>query len=512
MIGKIAKVTLTGEYPIVSTPMGRLHGYKDDGVFGFRGIKYANAARFEAPTPVEPWEGVKDALDYGYVSPLIFKVEPDATFSGPHRFWPEHEDCQYLNVWTSTMDAGRKLPVMVWLHGGGFTSGSSVEMYTYEGISLARTEDVVVVTVNHRLNILGYLDLSAYGEKYQYSGYVGILDIVEALKWVQTNISSFGGDPDNVTIFGQSGGGAKVASLMQMPETKGLYHKAIIQSGVPNFMPGKAPEGERLGAKKIVEALGLDADTIDQIQNVPFNQLAEIALKAWPEKGFGWSPVPDGIRLLPYAQICEETVDIPMIVGSNISEFSLNAPDGDRQQWTRDEKKAMLRKRFGDDTDAVVACFEATYPGRDIINVFAVDDMVRRKTLEFCAMRAARATAPVYNYLFTYEFPYRGGRFAWHCAEIPFIFKNTHMDDVTRSGGIDAVIMENSMSSAWMAFARTGRPQSRFLPHWPEFSADTKPTMLFDTYCEVKYGFDDDLTEMLSHYPPFSLTRMGARN
>ena len=218
--------------PIVTTKAGKLRGFVVDGTYTFHGIRYAVAKRFHQPEPVPAWEGVKDALAYGYVCPLLEQDEPSNEVMIPHRYWPMDENCQYLNIWTQSLDENAKKPVMVWLHGGGYFAGSSIEQVAYEGDALAAYGDVVVVTVNHRLNILGYLDLSDYGEEYANSGIVGMEDIVMALKWVRDNIDQFGGDPDNVTIMGESGGGAKVRALLQMSSADGLYHRAIIQSGI----------------------------------------------------------------------------------------------------------------------------------------------------------------------------------------------------------------------------------------------------------------------------------------
>ena len=217
--------------PVANTPLGQLRGVKTEDAYIFRGIKYANARRFHMPEPVESWNGIRDAIIYGFVCPEITTPVPHDQFTVPHVFYPQHEDCQYLNIWTQSLDSQAKRPVMVWLHGGGYSTGSGIEHYAYDGEELSRHQNVVVVTLNHRLNVLGYLDLSAYDEEYAQSGNVGMADIVEALRWVKNNIAAFGGDPENVTVFGQSGGGGKVTTLLQMPSADGLYHRAIMRTG-----------------------------------------------------------------------------------------------------------------------------------------------------------------------------------------------------------------------------------------------------------------------------------------
>ncbi|MFR5121391.1 MAG: carboxylesterase family protein [Neglectibacter timonensis] len=226
--------------PIVQTKAGKLRGFILDGTYTFHGIKYADAKRFQMPTEVEPWDGVKDALSYGFVSPMLSQDTPNGEVMVPHRYWPMDENCQYLNVWTQTLDQDAKKPVLLWLHGGGFAAGSSIEQQAYDGENMSKYGDAVVVSLNHRLNILGYLDLSPFGEKYANSGNAGNADMVAALRWIHDNIAAFGGDPENVTIFGQSGGGMKVWTLMQTPSADGLFHKGVIQSGlIDGFVSGK---------------------------------------------------------------------------------------------------------------------------------------------------------------------------------------------------------------------------------------------------------------------------------
>ena len=214
--------------PIVQTIAGKHRGLIVEETYIFRGIKYADANRFEMPRPVQPWEGVKEAIIFGPVCTEIQTGIAHDAYYVPHFYYPQDENCQYLNIWTQSVEPQAKKPVMLWIHGGGFSSGSSVELYAYDGEDLSKHGDVVVVSLNHRLNVLGFLDMSAYGDKYKYSANVGMADIVAALQWIRDNIAVFGGDPDNVTIMGQSGGGGKVAALLQIPSADGLYHRAVI--------------------------------------------------------------------------------------------------------------------------------------------------------------------------------------------------------------------------------------------------------------------------------------------
>ena len=253
-------------HPVVQTKAGKLRGFVVDGTYTFHGIKYADARRFQMPQPPQPWEGVKDALSYGYVSPILNRETAAGEVKIPHRYWPKDEHCQYLNLWTRSLDPEANRPVMVWFHGGGFRDGSSIEHVAYDGENLCRYGDVVVVTVNHRLNILGYLDLSPYSEKYANSGNAGNADLVASLQWIKDNIRQFGGDPNNVTIFGQSGGGGKVSSLMQTPAANGLFHKAIIMSGVYEGTKCPPNPDSRPLVQAMLAELGLTEDQVGQLE------------------------------------------------------------------------------------------------------------------------------------------------------------------------------------------------------------------------------------------------------
>ena len=271
--------------PVVQTKAGKIRGFKMNSTYTFHGIKYADADRFQMPREVKPWKGIKNALAYGYVCPMLMQDHPLMEVMIPHRYWPMDENCQYLNIWTQSLDPEAKKPVMVWLHGGGFFAGSSIEQVAYEGDHLSEYGDVVVVSLNHRLNILGYLDLSAYGEKYYNSANVGNADMVAALHWIQDNIAGFGGDPGNVTLFGQSGGGVKVWSLLQMPEADGLFHKGIIESGVIDpdlFGDIEAGNGREIIGAMLAE-LGLEEKDVDQLETLPYDQLAQAYENAAPK-------------------------------------------------------------------------------------------------------------------------------------------------------------------------------------------------------------------------------------
>ena len=429
----------------VPTQSGPVAGYVDDGVFIFKGIPYAKAARFMPAEDPEPWTEVRSSRAYGPTCPQDKRSGwwSDAQAFAMH--WDDgfpDEDCLRVNVWTAGIDSGKR-PVMVWLHGGGFRAGSGQELISYDGSNLARDHGVVVVTLNHRLNVLGFLDLSAYGAKYAHSGNLGMMDIVKALEWVRDNIASFGGDPSNVTIFGQSGGGGKVSTLMAMPSAKGLFGKAIVESGsITQLMEPKYTR--RIGAKT-VEALHLNPSRIDAIAEVPYEQLLaayNAAIAAVREEAkqdgvfpenilsailYGQVPVVDG-EIIPAQPATAEALamskDIPVIIGTTYHEF------------TRDRE----------------------------------DPIFQPLALKQAEDRTAAGCAPVYFYQFTWESPVLDGAFgSTHCIEIPFVFDNVALHRTFTGGGAEAVELGHRISRLWTNFAKTGVPSSEGIPAWETY-------------------------------------------
>ncbi|HEY1871283.1 MAG TPA: carboxylesterase family protein, partial [Chitinophagaceae bacterium] len=267
---------------ITNTEYGQVRGYIHNGVYTYKGIPYAQAKRFEAPQKPTSWQSIRSSMTYGPVAPLTdptTTVQDESEFVYNHDWGYTSEDCLRMNIWTKGLADGKKRPVMFWIHGGGYTAGSSEELPSYDGENLSKKGDVVVVSINHRLNILGFLDLSAYGDKYKHSANVSMLDIVAALQWVKDNIANFGGDPNNVTIFGQSGGGGKVNTLMAMPSAKGLFQKAINESGAfKSDMVDKTVTQQV--AAEVLNALNLQPNQVDSLQTIPYAQLSAAGKKA----------------------------------------------------------------------------------------------------------------------------------------------------------------------------------------------------------------------------------------
>lgn len=500
------------DVPVVETTSGKLKGYFYEGEYIYKGVPYAKAGRFQMPEDIT-WEGVKDATSYGFVCPLLNQETPNGELMVPHRYWPQSEHCQNLNIWTKVLDKDAKRPVLVWLHGGGYFAGSSIEQVAYDGFNMCMDGDVVVVSINHRLNILGYMDLSPFGEKYKNSGNAGHGDMVAALKWIHNNIAAFGGDPDNVTIFGQSGGGMKVADLMQIPDADGLFHKGLIMSGVGDdaILPVCRGNGREI-VSALLAQLGLKEDAVEKLETVPFYELAQayakvnmpIAMKGGYVGGsplvgdyYYGNPLSVGFR--------EHAYDIPVMVGSVFGEFAFNPSEFDKTSLTVEEMKAIIAKVYGDHTDKIIQAFENAYPGKNPTDLLSVDRVMRQPSKKLARLHAAGGRAKAYMYNFTLEFPFQHGKIAWHCSDIPFFFNNTDKVEICGIPGVSDAL-EKQIFGALMSFAKTGNPGHDGLPAWPEVTPDHVPTMIFDRTCEVRDNYDDELYAVIdSVLPPFNL-------
>lgn len=511
---------LTGEnVAVTNTEYGKVRGIIHNGIYSYKGIPYAQAERFTVPVKVTPWEGIRSSATYGPVAPLMTPttmVSDESEFVFDHDWGYPNEDCLRINIWTPSIDDNKKRPVLFWIHGGGFTSGSSQELPSTDGENLSKKGDVVVVSINHRLNVLGFLDLSAYSEKYKHSANSSILDMVAALEWVKANISNFGGDPNNVTIFGQSGGGAKVNTLMAMPKAKGLFHKAVNQSGAFRSAILEKEDTQSITAE-VLTILGLNASQVDSLQTIPFAVLSEASTKALkiveerrtaagkPSIGFGlnWGPSRDG-EDLPYQVSSEEAYglskDVPLLIGTVKNEF---APfqNGNMQKASKEEVMTFIEKRFGNKADAYVNAVKKAYPDdtkpSDLLDV---DTMFRPGAVVQANTKSAiKGGAPVYMYLLTWQSPVFNGKYkAIHCSDLPFIFDNIERGRNMTGGGEEAHILADKVSQAWINFAKSGNPNHTGLPEWPAYNATNTATMHFDNTCTVKPQLDKELFELVS--------------
>jgi para-nitrobenzyl esterase len=495
--------------PIVETTSGKIRGALGEGIAAFRGVPYgtstAGAARFKPPQPPAAWAGVRDALDYAGQAPQArLGPAPRAemvNFSGPPDASPETEDCLTLNVWTPGADSAERRPVMVWLHGGAFSYGSSNSL-RLQGMRLCKRGDVVVVTVNQRLNIFGHLDLSEVGgAEYAASGNAGTLDMIAALHWVRDNIAAFGGDPGCVTIFGESGGGGKVSTLLAMPSARGLFHRAIVQSGAAVRLR------TRDRAAKLTEAvlrdLGLSRASLAELHAVPIQRLLAaigpaqqaIGPSPWPLLDrYPFGPVVDG-TLLPRQPFDPDatpvSADIPLIIGDCTHEASLFLAHDDKV-WHRTLTEAELQTRVeavaGGAADRVVALYRRLMPDAtpaDRLIATLTDSNFRVRSLLMAERRARQSGAPVWMYSFAWQTPLFDGRLGTpHAIDVPFTFDTLEFTNATdRSAGAHALAAR--MSGAWAAFARTGVPEHASLPAWPAYSEAQRATMVLDVDCHV---------------------------
>jgi len=494
---------------IVQTIYGKVRGYIHNGIYTFKGIPYARAERFMAPEKPAKWEGVRSSMAYGPACPraLTSFVIDEAEFPFQHNWGYINENCLNLNIWTKKASERSKKPVLVWFHGGGFSSGSSADLPSLEGESLSRKGDVVVVSVNHRLNVLGFLDLAAYGEKYASSPNAGLMDLVAALQWVNENIALFGGDPGNVTIFGQSGGGGKVTCLLNAPSAKGLFQRAIVQSGsyVSRFMEDSIAKKVAAG---VLEELGLQPVQVDSLQKIPYEVLNAAGWRALknveeslrPEErtffGLNWGPVLDG-KFLPYqpneASAMALSRDIPMLIGSTKNEFAPLVPgSGD---ISMDSAKRKLQAKYGDKVPAYLAAVKKAYPQTvKPSDYLDIDFILRSGAISQADHKAVPGAAPVYMYLFTWQSPVLDSSYkAMHCMELPFVFNNIKRCEEMTGGGEQAYELADKMSEAWINFAKTGNPNTGALPPWPAYSSGNGATMIFDNVCQVKFHHDREL-------------------
>jgi para-nitrobenzyl esterase len=500
--------------PTVQLKGGTLRGLREGKTYSFLGIRYAEAERFGLPKPVAAWEGVKNAQVWGPCCPF-----PDITaVSGdelvfPHRYWIQNEHCQYLNVWTQNLTPAVKKPVMVWMHGGGFTNGASMEAYAYDGRSLSEFGDVVVVSVNHRLNILGTLDLSAYGSQYANSRYTGMADLVVALQWVQENIDRFGGDAGNVMIFGQSGGGGKVVNLMHMPAAKGLFHRVSAQSGGNNAYRttdvAGAIKSQQTIAAHTLKNLNLADDQIDKLKAVPYSVLItagtaalQSAARELGRPALGWSVIADDQYVM--REFCDWADTIPLIAGSVFSEMQGTLRTGDRKNdWTPREVDDHLLAAYGDAKGNVVQEFTRVFPHKKVQDVLFYAGTSRPGVKNLLNRKLEKTKAPVYNYVFAWEYPINGGITSFHCAELAFCFHALGVPQIRTAtgGGPVALALQDRVAQAWVNFARTGNPNQPGL-EWRPYTAAGQQAIVFDTVSQSVALTDDKLVSALQAAAP----------
>lgn len=485
--------------PIVTTSAGAISGTIEDGIYTFKGIPYAKAERFMPPKEPDAWKGVRECTHFSKIAMQVNSWSPDSVMDEKKLFT--------VNVWTQGINDGKKRPVMVWLHGGGFATGASDDPIT-DGKLMAKKGDIVLVSVNHRLNILGFLDLSACGDKYANSANVGMLDIVAALQWVNKNIKVFGGDPGNVTIFGESGGGGKVGTLMCMPAAKGLFHKAIIQSGTLINVMNKEKSKE-IGLA-VLDILGLTKEQASRLDTIPYKRLVDIGNKALRKtvgmrtpgtsKMFGFGPVPDGVNLLqqPFTPaFAELSKNVPLLIGTTFNELMRTAYA--EKNLTMEQAKERLKAPYGNKIDQYIELFGKVYPHYSPQDLVSIDTVFRPNTIMVADARANQKEAPVYTYMLTWKSPVDDStKGSFHGVDIPLAFNNIELGKHWTGKGDDAYALSEKMCAAWINFAKTGNPNvNNVLPAWKQYSQENGETMIFDKQCKIVHNHDRELMHFI---------------
>lgn len=486
-------------FPVVETTNGKLRGVWTSGVATFKGVNYADTTaglnRFMPPQPVKKWAGVKDALNFSEVAPqvpggrssgygdlIVFDRQPSGI----------GEDCLTINIWTPTLEATAKKPVIFVIHGGGYYGGSG-NSFGMDGDSMVRFADCVVIAVNHRLGAMGFAHMEEFGgPDFATSGSVGLQDIVAALAWVKENVSEFGGDPDRVLVYGQSGGGAKTSGLLAMPSAKGLITRAGVMSGSALAVQGK--EQALKTAAAYLDVLGLKKGEVHKLRQLPLTTLVaaqagmEAAMRARGEAPVTFGPVVDGIAIpeQTWTPDAPETArDVPMIISNALDERTYRMGNFD---MTDAELLDFVRERAGDKAEEAVAMYKADDPDATPFHLAArvdTDMGFRKNAFTMAERKAAQGGAPVWTYLWTWPSPAYEGRYgAVHGIDVGLSLHSVRGGLTGASA--ESVLMADRIAGTWAAFAATGNPNSDYTPDWPEYEQATRATMIFDTEMKIE--------------------------
>jgi para-nitrobenzyl esterase len=478
-------------FPVAETTYGKIRGINLGGIKTFRGVHYggttAGKNRFMPPTKPDRWTGVKDAIAYGEISPQL-PSDPRSEYVQMIE-WDQHsnsgmgEDCLHLNIWTPALKDGVKRPVFFSIHGGGYATGSGNGL-GYSGEPLARFGNAVVVTVNHRLGPLGYLHLGDLGgPQYAQSGVAGMLDLVSALEWVRDNIENFGGDPNCVMIYGQSGGGAKTSTLLGMPSAKGLFHRAAVQSGAS--MTSRTRDQGTRSAERLLAALGIGKNNVSELQNVPWERI--LAVPGVGGVGGGFTPVADGTTILPNAWTPTApavSADVPLIIGTTLEDAAMRMGGGIDET----KLKSWAEETFDKNATKVLSVYRDVYPNATPFQIQArilTDRGGRRAASTMAEHKAALGKAPAYLYIWAWPSPGFGGKFgAVHGTDVGLSFHDARQ--IISGNTPEAHKMADILASVWVAFAKTGKPDCQQIPHWPAFTRQGRETMIFDLNTRVE--------------------------
>ncbi len=485
------------------TTYGKVQGIQTTGIKQFKGIPYGASTsgrnRFMPPKKPAAWKGVRECLAHGEISPqALTDLRSDYGIMIHWDYQPGGmgEDCLNLNIWTPGLKDGAKRPVLVSFHGGGFTTGSG-NAIGYDGAQLARFGDVVVVTVNHRLAALGYTQLADLGApaEFAYAGCAGIMDLTASLEWVRDNIENFGGDPHNVMIFGQSGGGAKTSSILATPAAKGLFHRAAVQSGsMLKFVPR---DRATTSAEALLKQLGIPKSRIADLQKISWQQLLEAQVAVG--SGLGAGPVLDGKYLThdPFDPAAPpESAEIPLIVSTTLEDAALGLSNFTLSEA---ELKTLIDKRYKDKGADILAMYRKYYPEKSPYLIQAMlftDSGFRRSAIKQAELKAAQGRGAIYMYQWDWPTPSFGGRYgAVHGLDVSGSFREAR-------DGNDMARVADQLSSSWVAFAKTGNPNNSRLPPWPTFDAKTRATMVFGTPTQMENDPRGEIRGFWAQMPP----------
>jgi para-nitrobenzyl esterase len=508
---------LTGkDIAVVATKYGKVRGYIDDGIYAYKGIPYAKAERFMPPQAPDKWEDVKQCTIFGPAamqgSSTNWGGQSDYNFGFqfPKEAMSEKESF-VLNIWSKGINDEKKRPVWFWIHGGGYANGSANQLPFFDGASLAKKGDIVVVTINHRLNVLGYLDLRGLGGKYSESVNLGMQDIVAALQWVRDNIEAFGGDPNTVTIDGQSGGGFKVSTLMAMPSAAGLFQRAIVQSG-STITLNKGEDSKAYGLAWAA-ALGVTPQNADRLKDVTYQELisagqtaSNILRAAGSPVSGGYSPSIDGKYVVqsPFDPAPSEfSKSVPMLIGSNLNENTYNNRALITPQTIEQVKETIGRRYGAENIEKYISLYKEAYPENNQPQLMlGFDTRFRPGVIKQATVKSRQGGAPAYVYLFEWQSPVNDGSLgASHGMELPFMFNNIALARTLTGGTKEAYDLADKISSAWISFVKTGNPNHKGLPKWDPYNSETGATMIFDNSCRIVNNHDKKLIEFISSIP-----------
>jgi para-nitrobenzyl esterase len=497
---------------IAQTEYGKVRGFILRGIHQFLGIPYgadtSGKNRFMPPQKPVPWNDIKPTIWWGNSAPQIMEKRYANAYSSFVDHWnydDVSEDCLKLNIWTPALDKANR-PVIVWLHGGGFVNGNGIEQDGYHGENLSRMGNIVFCSVNHRLGALGYCCLSSVGGPLA-SGNAGNLDLVASLEWIKNNISQFGGDPNNVTIIGQSGGGAKVTTLMNMPAAKGLFHKAVALSG-SSLIGVNKDYAEKLGAKVLEEA-GFKIGEFEKLQQMPWLEFIQIAnrtvakfsdeAKKMGIQREGFSPVSDGIHLSSEPFFSGGmSENIPLMLNTTFHEWTPSRSDASLEKVTWEEITEKISARFGEKSSLIVSAYKKQFPTATAVEIWALILSNRKNAVAAADAKSKNGKAPVYVSWFGWQPPLFDGRMrAFHCIDICFWFYNTDLMFTHTGGGKRPRALSTKMANSFIQFVKTGNPNGGGLPEWLPYSAEKGETMILDDLCLLQNNPDGEARKSL---------------